>query len=233
MSSFLYNLIENIMNIYITRISKKIRNMREEKKLTQEELAEQLGISRQSIISVEKGKCLPSLPLAMRIANIFNFNFDEIFNPDKYKKKGGEIMTHTLMPWSPFGDLDRFFEEDDSWRLPKTKALQFPMVNVKQSEKEITITADIPGIKEEDISIEVSDNFVDISGERKEETKKEEEGYFHQEFRYGSFARRIPLPAEVKANKAEAVIKNGQLQIIIPKIQAEKPKVTKVKVKKL
>ena len=73
------------MKIYITHISRKIRNLREEKKLTQEELAEKLGISRQSIISVEKGKCLPSLPLALRISELFNLAFDSIKN-----KKSGE-----------------------------------------------------------------------------------------------------------------------------------------------
>ncbi len=219
------------MKIYIQRISRRLRSLREEKDLTQEELADRLGISRQSIISVEKGKCLPSLPLALRISEIFEKSLEDLFFGNQ-KEKGGDNMPRFLMPWSPFRRLDNFFEDEDSSASPRWRGFQFPMVNVKQSDKDIVVTADIPGIKEEDVNIEVGDTFVDISGERKEETKKEDEGYFHQEVRYGSFARRIPLPTEVKADKADATIKDGQLRITIPKLEPEKPKVTKIKVKK-
>ena len=223
-----------MLRIYIKRFSRRFKNLREEKDLTQEELAEQLGISRQSIISVEKGKCLPSLPLALRMAEVFKKNLEDLFLPagEAGLEKGGETMPRYLMPWSPFGDLDRFFEDEEMPARPRLRGFQFPMINVKQSDKEVTLTADIPGIKEEDVNIEVGDTFVDISGERKEEVKKEEEGYFHQEVRYGSFARRIPLPTEVKADKAEATVKDGQLKLVIPKLEPEKPKVTKIKVKK-
>ncbi len=221
------------MKIYIKRISRRLKSLREEKALTQEELADRLGISRQSIISVEKGKCLPSLPLALRIAQIFEKSFDDLFFENH--KKGDENMPRYLTPWSPFRDIDRFFEDEETptparWR--GMHAWQFPMVNAKETPKEVVLTADIPGIKDEDLNIEVGDNFVDISGERQEEIKNEEEGYFHQEVRFGSFSRRIPLPTEVKSEKAEASIKNGQLIIVIPKLEPEKPKITKIKVKK-
>ncbi len=216
-----------MIKIYIKRFSRRFKNLREEKQLTQEELADQLGISRQSIISVEKGKCLPSLPLALRMAEVFKKNLEDLFI-----EKGGEIMPRYIMPWSPFGDLDRFFEDEEMPVRPRMRGFQFPMINVKQSDKEVTVTADLPGIKEEDVNIDVGDTFVDISGHRQEETKKENEGYFHQEVRYGSFARRIPLPSEVKADKAEATVKDGLLTIVIPKLEPEKPKVTKIKVKK-
>lgn len=226
-----------MIKIYIKRFSRRFKNLREAKQLTQEELAEQLGISRQSIISVEKGKCLPSLPLALRMAEVFKKNLEDLFF-----KKGSETMPRFIMPWSPFGDLDpsrqarteadRFFEDDELPSRPRMRGFQFPMINVKQSDKEVIVTADIPGIKEEDVNIEVGDTFVDISGERHEETKKEDEGYFHQEVRYGSFARRVPLPAEVKADKANATIKDGLLTIVIPKLEPTRPKVIKIKVKK-
>ena len=217
-----------MIRIHIQRFSRRFKNLREEKNLTQEELADQLGISRQSIISVEKGKCLPSLPLALRIAEVFQKNLEDLLN-----EKGGEDkMPRFITSWSPFRDIDRFFEDDEPLGVPRMRGWQFPMINVKQSDEEITITADIPGIKEEDLNIEVGDTFVDISGERKEEIQKEDEGYFHQEVRYGSFARRIPLPAEVKTEKAEATVKEGQLRLVIPKLEPEKSKVTKIKVKK-
>ena len=222
------------MKIYITRISRRIKNLREEKNLTQEALADQLGISRQSIISVEKGKCLPSLPLALKISEIFNSTLEDIFldNKNLSRKEGSNIMPRSLMPWSPFGDLDNFFNDNASERQPRFRGIAFPAINVKQTDKNVVLTADIPGIKEDEIQVEIADNFVEITGERKEEIKEEDEGYSHQEIRYGSFARRIPLPAEIQVDKADASIKDGLLTLTMPKIQASKPKVTKIKVKK-
>ena len=233
-----------IIKIHIHRISRRLKNLREERRLTQEELAGQLGISRQSIISVEHGKCLPSLPLALRIAGLFDLPLEKIFYIDeshKDIKKGGETMPRTLMPWSPFGDLDlsrlaraeagRFFDDEDI-PLPRWKGLAFPAVNVRQTDKEVILTADIPGISEEELQVEVGNDFVDISGERREEKKEEDEGYLRQEVRFGNFTRRIPLPTEVSADKAEAIVKDGLLKLIIPKVKPTKIKVTKVKVKK-
>jgi len=142
-------------------------------------------------------------------------------------------MPKYLMPWTPFGDIDRIFEDED-WpgsRL-RMRALTTPPVNIRQTEKEVVVTADIPGVKEDDLQIEVGDTFVDISGERKEETEEKDEGYFRKEVSYGSFQRRIPLPAEVIADKAEATVKEGQLRIIVPKVEPTKPKTTKIKIKK-
>ncbi|MFA6492580.1 MAG: Hsp20 family protein [Patescibacteria group bacterium] len=222
------------MKIYITHISKKIRNLREEKKLTQEELAEKLGISRQSIISVEKGKCLPSLPLALRMSELFNLAFDEIFgSQNNHKEKGVNIMPHYLSPLSPFGDLDRIFEDEENtptW--PARRGFSYPAINIKQTAKDIILTADIPGIKEDELEIEVGRDFVNISGARQEEEKQEEEGYFRQEVRYGSFARRLSLPIEIRTDKAEATIKDGILKLVMPKLEIAKPKVTKIKIKK-
>lgn len=217
-----------MIRIHIQRFSRRFKNLREEKNLTQEELADQLGISRQSIISVEKGKCLPSLPLALRIAEVFQKNLEDLL----IENGGEKPMPRFITPWSPFRDIDNFFQDDESPSFRGMRGWQFPMINVKQSDKAITISADIPGIKEEDLNIEVGDTFVDISGERKEEMQKEDEGYFHQEIRYGTFSRRIPLPTDVKSDKADAMIKNGLLEIVIPKLEPEKPKVTKIKVKK-
>lgn len=228
------------MKIYITQISRKLRNLREEKKLTQEELAEKLGISRQSIISVEKGKCLPSLPLALRIADIFELAFDEIFNPHRknlYSKGGDNNMPQHPTPWMPFDEIDRFFEEDwPASRIPATAkrmAPALPPVNIKQTDTDVIIEADIPGYKDDDVEIEVGDDFVSLKGERKEESEEKKEGYLRREFSYGSFERRIPLPTNVETKKAEAMMKNGLLKITLPKIEAIKPKVTKLKVKKL
>lgn len=214
------------MKIYIRMISRRLKNLREEKNLTQEELAHELGVSRQSIISVEKGKCIPSLPLVLRMAEMFNQSFEDLFF-EKNSQKGGDKMPRDLMPWSPFNDIDRFFDDEESPRR-RMVALAVPPVNVKQTEDAVILTADIPGVTENDIDIEIGDSFVDISGERKEEREEKEEGYFRREVSYGSFQRRIPLPTEIVADKSEATIKEGQLTIMMPKLKPSKPKVTKV-----
>jgi len=222
------------MKIYIRRISRRLKNLREEQNLTQEELAERLGISRQSIISVERGRCLPSLPLALRISEIFQKSLEDLFLEEQREEKGGvRSMPRQLMPWTPFGDIDRIFEDED-WPTPRLRmrALMAPLVNVRQTEKEVVVTADIPGVKEEDLQIEVGDEFVDIEGVRKEEAEEKDEGYYRKEVNYGSFQRRIPLPTEVIADKAEATIKDGQLRIVVLKVEPIKPKVTKIKIKK-
>ena len=219
------------MKIYIRMISRRLKNLREEKNLTQEELAHELGVSRQSIISVEKGKCIPSLPLVLRMAEMFDRSFGDLFF-QKNPQKGGDKMPRDLMPWSPFNDLDRFFDDEESQRR-RMVTLATPPINVKQIEDSVILTADIPGVTENDIDIEIGDSFVDISGERKEEKEEKEEGYFRREVSYGSFQRRIPLPTEIVADKSEATIKEGQLTIVMPKLKPSKPKVTKVKVKKI
>lgn len=224
-----------IIKIHIHRISRRLKNLREERHLTQEELAERLGISRQSIISVEHGKCLPSLPLALRIAGMFELPLEKIFFTDELSnnKKEGETMPRSLMPWSPFGDLERFFDNEDAPAfVSRWKGLAFPAVNVKQTDKDVILTADIPGISEDELQVEIGNDFVDISGEREEEEKEEESGYFRKEVRFGTFSRRIPLPVEVSAEKSEATIQYGLLKLMMPKVKPSKIKVTKIKVKK-
>lgn len=211
--------------IHIQIISKKLKNLREEKKITQEELAEQLGISRQSIISVEHGKCIPSLPVAMGIAQIFDLSLEDLFLEKNISPlKGDEKM--------PFGDLDRFFDDEEQQPAWPRWKFSFPTVNVSQTDKEVWLFADIPGIKEDELQVEVGDDFVEISGRRQEEEKKEDEDYFRQEIRYGSFARHVLLPTKVSADQSEATIQDGMLKLIMPRIESTKTKVTKIKVKK-
>jgi len=217
------------MKIYITKVCRKLKNLREEKKLTQEKMAELLGISRQSIISVERGKSLPSLSLALKLGEIFDATLEELF---LNRKEGEKTMDHDLMPWSPLREMDHFFDEEPFSRST-FRGLHFPAVNVRQTEKNVIITADIPGVKEKDLQIEVGENFLNIGGERREEKEENEEGYFRREVNYGSFQRSIPLPTKIKPDKAEATLEDGQLKIVLEKIKLTKPEVTKVKIKKV
>jgi HSP20 family protein len=106
-----------------------------------------------------------------------------------------------------------------------------PSVDIKESDKDFTIYAELPGVDEKDVEISVTNDSVTIKGEKKEEKEDKRKNYYYLERSYGSFNRTIPLTAETDANKAQASFKNGVLNIIIPKTQSAKAKGTKVPIK--
>lgn len=225
------------MKIEIHKVSKKLKNLREEKNLTQEELAKTLGISRQSIISLEQGKCLPSLPLAVSFAETFQIPFERLFceSVNNMREEVNNIMANDITPWSPMREashlheaIDRLFEEN-TIGVP---SIQMPQINVVMKEKNVIVTADLPGINEEDISIEVGDEAITIKGERKAESEDGGKDYYRREMSYGVFSRTISLPSIVNKDKAVAELKNGVLKVVIPKKAETEPKVTKLKIKK-
>ena len=225
------------MKIEIHKVSKKLKNLREEKNLTQEELAKTLGVSRQSIISLEQGKCLPSLPLAVSFAEIFEMPFERLFceSINNMREEVNQIMANDITPWSPMREashlhdaIDRLFEDNATG----SQTLQIPQVNILNKDKNIVVTADMPGINEDDISIEVGDESITISGERKVDGEDKEKDFYRREVSYGSFTRTMSLPSVVDKDKAEAELKNGTLRVLIPKKAEMTPKVTKLKIKK-
>lgn len=221
-----------------------LRKFREKADLTQGELADNLGVSRQSIISLESGKCVPSVNLAMKIATIFDvpiefiFRFDENFfdkacEKEQEKNNAGGDMGRDLMPWSPWREMmslretmDRFFDEP-AWS--KGSSVFYPSIGIRETAKELVIEADLPGVREEDVDIEVEDNQLIVKGERKHTIEKKREDYYHLESSYGAFSRVISLPANVDSSKAEADFANGILEIRIPKREERKPKKITVK----
>jgi HSP20 family protein len=100
---------------------------------------------------------------------------------------------------------------------------------VSESDKELIIKAEIPGMDKKDINITVSDGMLTIKGEKKHEKKEENEHYHRVERRYGAFSRTVRLPREVKAAKVDATYKDGVLSIKLPKSEAAKPKKIEVK----
>ena len=106
-----------------------------------------------------------------------------------------------------------------------------PSVDVKESDKDFTIRAEIPGVEEKDVEVTVTKDAVTIKGEKKEEKEDKDKNYYYMERSYGSFNRVIPLAVETDANKAEASFKNGVLNITIPKKSSAKTKGTKVPIK--
>lgn len=106
-----------------------------------------------------------------------------------------------------------------------------PKIEVSENENNVTVHAEMPGIDEKDIDMEISsDGYLTISGEKKQETKKEKKNSYFSEISYGSFSRTIPLPWDLKYNDATAEFNNGVLSINIPKSSDEQGKKKKISI---
>ncbi|MBR8833731.1 MAG: Hsp20/alpha crystallin family protein [Stigonema ocellatum SAG 48.90 = DSM 106950] len=142
-----------------------------------------------------------------------------------------------LVRWQPLQEIDslqrqmnRLFDNfmtTDGDRLNTTFA---PAAEMHETSEAIHLKLEVPGLESKDIDVQVSAEAVSISGERKEETKTEENGMKRTEFRYGSFRRVIPLPARVQNTDVQAEYKNGILNLTLPKAEEEKNKVVKVNI---
>ncbi len=104
-----------------------------------------------------------------------------------------------------------------------------PRMNLAETEKEFEVTAELPGLKPEEVKVEVKNRELWISGERKEEKEEKGKTWHRMERRYGEFRRVMPLPAAVDEAKVEAKVENGVLKVVLPKTEAAKPRHIEVK----
>jgi HSP20 family protein len=130
--------------------------------------------------------------------------------------------------------MDRLFEESfirpGGGRLaPAGK--EVPAVDMYQTDDAVVVKSAIPGIKPEDIDINITGDTLTIRGETRVEEEVNEENYIRRERRYGSFCRSLALPLPVVTEKAEAEFENGVLTLTLPKAEEVKPKAIKIKAK--
>ena len=92
-----------------------------------------------------------------------------------------------------------------------------PQVDIVDSEKEIKVSVELPGLDEKDIDVSLSRDVLTISGEKRQEKEDKGKNYYRMERSYGSFKRAIPIPCEVKTEDIDATFKNGVLSIVLPK----------------
>lgn len=129
-----------------------------------------------------------------------------------------------LTLWNAFDDLF-----NDEWTRPVRWQREFrPAVDVSEEENHYLVTADVPGMKAEDLDITVENNVLSVSGERKFEKKDDKQGYHRIERHFGSFKRSFTLPEGVDTEAIEANVENGALTIRIPKPVMALPKKVKV-----
>jgi HSP20 family protein len=105
-----------------------------------------------------------------------------------------------------------------------SKAGWSPQIEVSEKKGKLCVRADLPGIKKDDVKIEVTDEVLTLRGERKEEKEEKKEGYFRSERSYGHFVRVVPLPEGTKTDTAAATFKDGVLEITMNVATREQPK---------
>ena len=116
--------------------------------------------------------------------------------------------------------FEQFFSEDFPFsnRLATRPGLDFfPKMDISESETEYKVSAELPGMDEKDISVELQDDVLVLRGEKKNEQEEKGKNWFRREQSYGSFHRAIELPAGVDAGKAKAQFKKGVLTFVAPK----------------
>ena len=104
-----------------------------------------------------------------------------------------------------------------------------PMVDTYEKDDAIVVNAELPGVNKEDISVDVKNNILTISGERKHEEDVNEDNYFRKERFYGKFQRSFTLPDNVDSEKVDAVYKDGVLEVKIPKTEQGTTKKIEIK----
>lgn len=126
--------------------------------------------------------------------------------------------------------FNRFFDEPFAG-LGTLQDTFTPKVNVVENEKSFQVTAELPGMEEKDVEVNLEDNVLSIKGEKKKSSEEKNQNWHRTESSYGYFQRIIPLPKEVVADKVEATFKNGLLSVSLPKNAGAKPQGKKINVK--
>lgn len=150
------------------------------------------------------------------------------------------VKPHEIRPFSPFEEMERMFDDffqhrmlTPSW-MPRLKFPELsgisPSVDMYEEGDDIVIKAEIPGISREDISIDLADDVISISGEKKSEERTERKDFLRLERNFGTFTRKLRLPVEVRSDAARATFKDGVLEVRLPKSEEAKQRVRKIPV---
>jgi HSP20 family protein len=147
------------------------------------------------------------------------------------KKRDGEIVpqTGTSRPMSLFSELDRMFEDMDSWFWGPSFALtprmandrlRSPRVNVQDAGDKYVLTAEMPGVSKKNLELHIRDNVLEISAKEEMEINEENEeaGYIYREMRSNSFHRQIPLGQDIIPEESDAELKDGMLTVNLKKM---------------
>ena len=133
--------------------------------------------------------------------------------PDRFIKSVNDEISSILSR-----NMDGLFPD---YCFPDEDKLAMP-VELKEKDKEYTVKAELPGVKKEDLDIDLEKNYITINAKKEEEKEEEEKGYKKSEFSYGEFSRTIYFPQEIDIDKTKAKLEHGVLKITAPKMIVEK-----------
>lgn len=135
----------------------------------------------------------------------------------------------SLVQWNPFREVDNFTK--DMWnmldRFPFSRPFNLnggPKIDIYETNDEIIMKAEIPGIDKKDLNVSVDENYIRLSGQIKRSNEFSDENIYHSERFYGNFSRTIPLPVGIKPDQTTAEYKDGILTITAPKQETSKKK---------
>jgi len=145
---------------------------------------------------------------------------------------------NSVIRWEPFRNANslqeqfsRLFDTSFPGRSSESDLTTWaPAVDIQETENELVLKADLPGIEEKDIDVRIENNTLTIRGERKFEKQVNEDNYLRVERSYGSFSRSFSLPNTINTEAIHAEYKNGVLTVQMPKRAESKPKQVKVNV---
>jgi HSP20 family protein len=146
----------------------------------------------------------------------------------------------SLVHWQPMKEIENLRRQMDhlfdEWMIPERDfpllphgdRTWAPAIEMKETETDVVLKAEIPGMEAKDLTVEVSEDSVHITGERQQEKRTEEKGFFRSEFQYGRFERSMQLPVSVKNTEVKSEFKDGVLTLTLPKSEESRRKVVKV-----
>ena len=129
-------------------------------------------------------------------------------------------------------EVDRVFDRFFGQGAAQGMTVWAPAVDVRETNDELQVTAELPGLAPQDVNVTVENGVLTISGEKKQEVREgtEDSNYYLYERRYGRFERSFSLPRTVNADQVKARFDNGVLTIALPKAEAAKPKKVQIEV---
>lgn len=141
------------------------------------------------------------------------------------------VRWQPVRDWSPLGaEIDRFFDSFFQTRGGDANGQRrwVPAMDLVETDDSLVLKADLPGLSEDDVKVEVNDNMLTVSGERRAEHEHERDGYHRVERSFGRFSRSVTVPEGIDEDKVTATFNDGVLEVRIPKPEERKP--TQIKI---
>jgi HSP20 family protein len=151
----------------------------------------------------------------MNMRDLIPWGRSEQTTPSRYREEGDPFMTLHREMNRLFDDVFRSFDVAPFGSLSGAGRMGWPSVEVSETDRDLRISAELPGMNEKDVEVLMQDGVLTLRGEKKSEVEDKERAF--SERTYGRFERRIPLGQDVDEDKVEAAFKNGVLTITVPK----------------